>query len=393
MSVRICPFVFVLLPLALLGCELDAVHPDREGTLGSERTSWHAGSFRTLPAERDDLVAFVARLPHPNAGEFGRVSPARAARFRALLDAMFEAVELGQADGRLPDWCAVQALAQDAGYELSRFRDTDSGRWLLFGRDTTRFGQAYFFVNPYAKRNLVIEVPHEPYDQNTGVQGARLFKSLAARVLIINKDHRCSDPDPTPCTSGATSACGGFYRESDVSHHTENTFHLLHVWLTDNDPNANFVQLHGFTGSAKDRIEISDTSQGTRDAASVAARFARHLERYVPDPEAVHACQRPGDEPPRRLCGTTNVQGRYTNGRFGDECTAYSRAASGRFLHLEQDRDLRRDDPSTGWWWGQVRDALRDTWPACTLANGARDCTLGPRQADHAGCACGAPCP
>lgn len=69
-----------------------------------------------------------------------------------------------------------------------------------------------------------------------------------------------------------------------------------------------------------------------------------------------------------------------------------SNTSSGRFLHIEQGAMLRDDDPSDGWWWGQVRDALRDTWPACDLDGGGTVCNLGSIQTDYAGCACGAPC-
>src|SRR5688572_418103 len=108
----------------------------------SARVSWHAGTFRQLPALEDDLASFVAALPHPRDGGYGTLSANRTAAFTALLDAMFATIDDNRADGARGDWCAVQALADDAGYQLYRFRDTASGRWFVYGRDRTSFGQA-----------------------------------------------------------------------------------------------------------------------------------------------------------------------------------------------------------------------------------------------------------
>jgi len=385
--------------LVLVGCAGCEVGEDLTGDLAGEapgareveRVYWHAGTFRTLPALHGELIAFVDALPHPNSGGYGRVSTARAQRFRSFLDAMFEAIDLGLRDGNLPDWCAVQAAADDAGYELRRFRDETTGRWLLYGSDRTAYGQAYFFVNPRAKRNLVVETPHEPYDTDTAVQGTRIFLELAARALVINKEHRCSDSEEAACDHGTTSSCGGVYRQSDVAHNTDNTFHLLHVWLSDHDASTKFVQLHGFKGGADDRVEVGDGTYTDVDADSVSVAFARHLRKHVPSAGAVHACQESGSTPAAR-CGNTNVQGRYTNGRSGDECTDGARYSSNRFLHIEQASTVRDADRSDGWWWGCVRDGLRDTWPACDLGTGSGDCDLGGRQTDYDDCVCGETC-
>lgn len=103
-----------------------------------------------------------------------------------------------------------------------RFYDTDSGRWLIFNSDETPAGQAYFFVNPLAKRDVVIEALHEPIDAGTGLEAARVFMDVAGRVLLVNGAHRCSSDVATPC-DGTTTACGGgdrAYPISDIAHET-----------------------------------------------------------------------------------------------------------------------------------------------------------------------------
>ena len=333
-----------------------------------------------------DLVTFIQGLEHPKSGGYGKLSSTRQANFNLFLDALFTAMEASLADGSTGDWCGVKTKASAAGYAIARFYDTDSGRWFVYAYDTTPFGQAYFFINPFAKRNIVIEVPHEGFDFGTKTQGARLFKALAARALIINKEHRCSDPNSSPC-SGETNVCGdnggGSFRESDVAHHTANTFHLLHMRYTDMDLGTKFVQLHGFNATPSDIAEIGDGTTNDYAPDSVSVLFANNLGKYVPKPAAVDSCQQYVGAPPSGLCGSSNVQARYTNNPGGDACLTFTSTYSARFLHLEQGEPLRDDDSSDGWDWGDLRDALLNTWPDCNMNNGAIDCSLGSQQTQY----------
>jgi hypothetical protein len=348
---------------------------------------WHAGNFRALGAMSGDLVTFVQGLEHPNSGGYGKLSSTRQANFARFLDALFTAMEASLADGATGDWCGVQTAARAAGYAVARFYDTDSGRWFVYAYDTTPFGQAYVFINPFAKRNLVIEVPHEDFESGTKTQGVRLFKALAARALIINKEHRCSDRNASPC-SGATTVCDGRFRESDVAHHPANTFHLVHRRYTEMGPVTKFVQLHGFRAAVGDMVEIGDGTTTDEAPNSVSVRFANSLRAYVPTPAAVHSCQQSAGDPPSGLCGSSNVQGRYANNPSSDACLAFTRTYSARFLHLEQGEPLRDDDDSDGWDWGDIRDALLETWPDCNMNSGTTDCSLGSRQTPYATLKC-----
>lgn len=350
---------------------------------------WHAGNFRYLDSVSGDLVTFVQGLEHPNDGGYGKVSTTRKANFNAFLDAMFTAIEDSLADGSTGDWCGVKTKAGNAGYAIRRFYDTDSGRWFVYGYDTTSFGQAYFFINPFAKRNIVIEVPHEGFEFGTKVEGVRLFKSLAARALIINKEHRCSDPETSACAlNQTTSVCDNRLRESDVAHHTANTFYLLHQRYTDMDSATNFVQLHGMGGSSTDIAQVGDgTNNIDSDPNSVSVNFVANLDSYVPTPSAADSCQG-SDNHPSNLCGQTNVEGRYTNGLDASSCPSAASVSSGRFLHVEQAPTLRDNDNSDGWYWGDIRDALLATWPACNMNNGATDCTLGQQQTQYSTWSC-----
>jgi hypothetical protein len=335
-----------------------------------------------------DLVTFVQGSEHPNQGNYGKLSSARKANFNALLDTLFGAIDASLAEGNNGDWCAVKSKASAAGYAIARFYDTASGRWFIHGFDTTSFGQAFFFINPFAKRNIVIEVPHEGFESDTGSEGARLFKALAARALIVNKEHRCSDPDRSACANAATTVCYGSLRESDVAHHTANTFYLLHVRFNDMDSQTKFVQLHGFTSLPTDMAEIGDGTNIDVAGSSVSNVFANSLRSKVPDPAAVHSCQAEPGDPPSNLCGETNVEGRYSNKPNTSDCPPAASSSSARFLHIEQALTLRNDDDSDGWFWGDIGDALLATWPDCNMNNGATDCSLGPRQVEPEGLTC-----
>jgi hypothetical protein len=261
---------------------------------------------------------------------------------------------------------------------------------LVYGFDTTVHGQSYFLLNPFAKRNLIIEVPHAGFETETDRQGVRIFKALAARALLVNKEHRCSDRDPTSC-DGSTTQCDGFFRESDVAHHPANTFTLLHERLT-SDRRSRVVQLHGMAGrmtsTSRNVAQIGDGTVSATNAASVSLTFANQLRRYVPTNHGVYACQDTGTPPSPVLCGETNLQGRQTNAPTEDACTAGTSTMSGRFLHIEQHLSLRDSNDADGFYWGDVRDALNDTWPACDMNNGATDCRLGPVQTQYGGLSC-----
>jgi hypothetical protein len=58
------------------------------------------------------------------------------------------------------------------------------------------------------------------------------------------------------------------------------------------------------------------------------------------------------------------------NGHDAGSCPSAANVSSGRFLHVAQAPTLRDDDNNDGWYWGDVRDALLATWPACNMNNG-----------------------
>lgn len=148
------------------------------------------------------------------------------------------------------------------------------------------------------------------------------------------------------------------------------------------------MQLSGFDASSNDMAEIGDGTTNDEAPDSVSVRFANHLGASVRTPAAVHSCQQSVGDPPSGLCGSSNLQLRYTNHPGSDACLTFTSTDSARFLHLEQGEPLRDADDSDGWDWSDIREALLKTWPDCTMNNGATDCSLGPQQTPYSTLTC-----
>jgi hypothetical protein len=112
------------------------------------------------------------------------------------------------------------------------------------------------------------------------------------------------------------------------------------------------LNLHGNSSEPVD-VTLSD---GTRVASAETALVNRFREALSVRSVVVGSCNRPADGlTPRNLCGTTNAQGRLSNGS-PNACTANAAGASGLFLHIEQHRNIR-DNPAA------LIEALQDVVP------------------------------
>ena len=69
-----------------------------------------------------------------------------------------------------------------------------------------------------------------------------------------------------------------------------------------------------------------------------ATKFRSALDRWIRPPGTVVSCNLPADDAfeYRKLCGTTNVQGRHVNGD-ANACRTSVDQGTGRFIHMEQD--------------------------------------------------------
>ncbi|MBK8664196.1 MAG: hypothetical protein IPN18_21305 [Ignavibacteriales bacterium] len=104
------------------------------------------------------------------------------------------------------------------------------------------------------------------------------------------------------------------------------------------------IQLHGFTKLESDPYLIM--SNGTRDVPDTdwLSELSDNLE--LQDTSLSYKLMHV-DTLWDRLAGQTNVQGRYLNNSL-DPCSSSASVSSGRFLHLEQEKDKLRAN-ITGW--------------------------------------------
>ena len=238
------------------------------------------------------------------------------------------------------DFSAAATEAKAAGYWLQVVREKGT-RYSLLRPTRNRGIDATIVIDHNPLRELIIEAPHPVKDRATGEQAAVLFKALGARALIIAGANRCASRTETPC-SGQTRTCDGDrgpYRNSDTAHAINNTFHLAHSVLSDTWPRSVIIQPHGF-GNPNSEVwfVLSDGStRSVKKDTSIVGRLRESIRATLGRRDRVISCQDEADKDidTRRLCATTNVQGRRLNGS-ADICNRKTENSSGRFIHIEQ---------------------------------------------------------
>jgi hypothetical protein len=242
---------------------------------------------------------------------------------------------IGQGDAEL-------AIAQVAvvGYELCRGEGDEAGT-ALWRPITAGSGRALFAWRAVGARPLIIGVPHASYDLSTLAEGVAMFDQLDARALIAAGTHRCAHPSESGC-DGTTSVCGDDdapHLVSDMAHSGDTVFQVAHELLSDLFETDQVLSVHGMSG---DGVSVSNGTTDPTATDSSEAVLAAALAAALPG-EYVTVCnEHDGATLDPRLCGTTNVQGRYVNGSAAP-CTQEAPAASHRFWHLEQSLEIRND--------------------------------------------------
>jgi hypothetical protein len=346
------------------------------GGVCASAASWEHGSFRALEDGNPgglSLAAFVTGLPHGTA--FTPLDATRRDAFDAFVDGLMARADEALTDP-YADWCQVIALADDAGYRVTRFFDPTTSRWLIYAHDDQGTGHAYFFVNPEPRRAVVLEAPHvgtpgSTFENETAREGVFLFQNLAARALVINGATRCVGATASPPTCGGTyssdvcgpGTSGTNYHESDVAHSPTNAFHRFHARL-DNNAQNRFVQLHGRGISGKHITAGDGRNADASGTDSMANDFRTELEALDAadsiDDFTTLSCQ---DGSATSYCGATNVQGRLTADgapRASRPGCFFAGVDGTRFLHLEQGRDiLRATWTAEANGWPDIASALR----------------------------------
>lgn len=317
-----------------LGCGTNETAPAKAGG-GAAQGDGGAHPLATLPACGTPAKSAFdeSSWPYPKAGSnaYGVPSPALLAVFGQAIDALVAS-----------DAPGAEKFADKAGYALCRDGDV-----ALLGPKEPATGGAVVAWRSGKARALLLEAPHPVFDSGTASQAYGLFVGTSARALIAAGTHRCANTSPSEC-SGTTTACAGGasakFRESDMAHVIDSTYHVAHLRLTNGYPSDLVIGVHGMAESG---VSLSD---GTELPTSESAPVARFRERLASElgaaglsAETVTTCNAYPGAPhvEARLCGETDVQGRHLNGST-TPCTSGATAASGRFIHMEQSLAVRK---------------------------------------------------
>ena len=293
-----------------------------------------------------DLSEYVTTtLPYVQSGSEGYVVPSQINldRFDALL-----------ADLLAGDTQAALDVAAALNFELIRLTDTGNGDNELYClRELILRGQGFYCVDFDSAAAHHVSAPHPLYDSNTNTESVTVMRGTSARFLSVATAHRCANSAATVC-SGTTSACGapGPYRVSDVAHNVDAFFHHFGINVHDRSTTTHTLQVHG-CGSTSCPSNLDDND--------IVARVSAGTTMDLPGDETVNrikdalnaeiapyslgvalSCSEPVAD--KRLCGTTNPLSRYINGQ-ADPCQNPATSfTDSRWLHIEQNRNLRVDD-------------------------------------------------
>lgn len=211
-------------------------------------------------------------------------------------------------------------------------------------------GAGVFVIRHQPTWNVVVEVPHVGFEQETLAQGFGLLRA-GARALFVAGSHRCASRDVTPCRGGQGGVCGepSGYRTSDVAAFARTFFQAAHAATLALKDRPVVVSLHGKKpGADPVTVIVSDGTRRPGDDSSWSRRLADALARRG---ITAASCQSRAD---LRLCGTGSVQGRASNGA-ADACLGEPPTSSGLFLHVEQDYDKIEAQVAP-----RLEDALRE---------------------------------
>jgi hypothetical protein len=294
---------------------------------------------------KDYIIDLKATIPDRGSNAF--VQPA-AEEIDAFLLTM-QLLLTGDAQG-------AQAGLDAVNYDLRSLND-DSGKsyWVAQERSSGFRGLGTYIVDSNYTRNVVVEVPHPLWDRNTPEEGVDILQGLGARGLFIAGTHRCANPDTPSGCSGTTTSCltGSIaVRISDAPHFTGNFMYAAHGATLQLAPPPISLNLHGNESEPVD-VTLSD---GTRIPAADSTPVTQLRNALKARAVDVGSCNWPDDGlTAQNLCGTTNAQGRLSNGS-PEPCRTGATSGSGLFLHIEQHLNIRNNPM-------ELIDALRDVLP------------------------------
>lgn len=237
----------------------------------------------------------------------------------------------------------AESLVVSVNYDISLLKDKKKS-YVVLTEKTPRFrGLGTYIFNYNSKRNVILEVPHPLFDSYTPEEAVKIFQEIEARAIFIAGTHRCANKQESSCT-GKTTACDGkskSFKISDAGHFIRNFFHEAHKATLNLSIRPITISLHGNADATIPDIVVSDGTEVKTSDTSLVNLLRQELNKRK---VKVGSCNLATDKN-FDLCGTTNVQGIFSNG-FKDICTVKPKSGSGLFIHIEQHINIRNDPTS-----------------------------------------------
>lgn len=262
---------------------------------------------------------------------------------------------------------AASNLAELVNYDLIIFEDTVSNDTfaVLEEKATNKTWRGSFVVDLSPERRLVTESPHPLFD-GTRIQGIDLFINTNSMAFMQSGTHRNNSPIIAPCDG--TQSNGDPYLLSDMAHNAESFFQGMHEMIHNYYTDTISLSVHGMAESSDPSNVVISNGTGTTTvnpslSRNIATRMNEILTAALDSRYAV-SHQEPGESP--ALSGSTNTQGRYSNGSHRPCTFSISALFPERFIHMEQAPTVR-NPPASNWSFvTQTYNELITNFPART---------------------------
>lgn len=298
----------------------------------------------------ESLVDCISRqMPQHESNGYVAPTGAQLSEFRTVVASMLS----GQCDFTLP-----QGIRNNMA--IRSFTDSGNGRSycvLMEVLSTVKPGYVdkgwgTFIVDNNATREIAHVASHPKFDLNTtGAPGdaftereaVRIFKQTASRSYLMAGARRSANT--------ASSACQSSYKVSDAAHNTATMFFTAYQALQDfyGSDDWTAIEWHAKAASSCENDMFMSAGVNTLPAAGSKVMLLKQqiqLQRpsWVVETTGASSCT---------LSGTTNTAGRLLNGVAASSvCGTGAKAASGRFMHIEQTATVISADlngTSTAW--------------------------------------------
>jgi hypothetical protein len=254
---------------------------------------------------------------------------------------------------------ADEALA--ANYDVISYTDNVSGDvfTLLREKETDRHWGGIYVVDQTPERALVVQCPHPLFD-GVRAPSADIFMDTNAFAFLMAGTHRKNSPVESLCDHDPNNDP---YRISDMAHAPDSIFQAAHEVIEETIARTVSLSFHGMAqDSDPSNVSISNGTPREFPGNSLSRALAARINEILAgaaDPRYAVSHQEPGENP--ALSGSTNTQGRHTNGST-NPCTEPARLAifPERFIHMECAPDVRGGDPSN---WAFITQTLNELIP------------------------------